>query len=91
MIDELSEYPEVEVVKGIGANNNIEAFDNIFTQHGYCKRLKSDNEPLSNSNDSHLLQKYLKWACIDHQPAEKAEDPRSQWFSRGVYEDLQKG
>ena len=33
VIDELSRYPEVAVVKGTGADQNIEAFDVIFAKH----------------------------------------------------------
>ena len=77
VIDELSRYPEVEVVKGTGAEDNIEAFDNIFARRGYCKILKSDNGPPFNDNDSHLLQKYFKWVDIDHQPVHSAEDPEA--------------
>ena len=77
VIDELSRYPEVIVVKGTGAEENIEAFDSIFSRHGYCERLKTDNGPPFNGNENHLLQRYFKWAGIDHQPTLSAEDPEA--------------
>jgi len=59
-IDELSRYPEVAVVKGTGAEQDI------FTRHGYCKRLKTDNGPPFNCNENHFLQEYFQWAGINH-------------------------
>ena len=44
VIDELIRYPEV--VKGTGAEHNIQAFDDfddIFARHGYYEWLKTDN------------------------------------------------
>ena len=51
VINELSRYPEVEVVKGTGAEDDIEACDNIFARRVSCKRLKSENGPLFNGNN----------------------------------------
>jgi len=59
-IDELSRYPEVAVVKGTGAEQDI------FTRHGYRKRLKTDNGPPFNCNENHFLQEYFQWAGINH-------------------------
>lgn len=83
VIDELSRYPEVEVVKSTGAEENIEAFDNIFARHGFCKQLKTDNGPPFNGKDSHLLQRYFKWAGIHHQPTRSAEDPEANGLAEG--------
>ena len=77
VIDELSRYPEVAVVKGTGAEDNVEAFDNIFARHGYCKKLKTDNGPPFNGKENHTLQRYFKWAGIEHQPVYSAEDPEA--------------
>ena len=35
IVDELTRYPEMVAVSSTSADANIEAFDNIFTQHGY--------------------------------------------------------
>ena len=51
MSDELSGYAELEVVKGTGAEDDIEACDNIFARRVYCKRLKSDNGSLFSGNN----------------------------------------
>ena len=77
VIDELSRYPEVAVVKGTGAEHNIQAFDDIFTRHGYCERLKTDNGPPFNGKEHHKLQEYFKWAGIRHEPTLSAEDPEA--------------
>ena len=34
VIDGLTKYPEVAVVKGMGADDNIWAFSDIFSRHG---------------------------------------------------------
>ena len=39
VIDELTRYPELEVVSGTSADANIEAFDTMFCQHGYPETL----------------------------------------------------
>ena len=77
VIDELSRYPEVAVVRSTGAEENIEAFDQIFSRHGYCESLKTDNGPPFNGKENHLLQQYFKWAGIIHQPTYSAEDPEA--------------
>ena len=59
VIDETSKFPEVEVVKGTGAEANIDAFDSIFARHGYPSKLKSDGGPPFNGGENHLLQKYF--------------------------------
>ena len=77
VIDELSRYPEVAIVNSTSAEANIEAFDNIFTRHGYCKSLKTDRGPPFNGNEYHLLQKYFTWAGIKHIRTQSAEDPEA--------------
>ena len=90
VIDNLSRYPEVEVVRGTGGEENIEAFDNIFTRHGYCKTLKTDNGPPFNGKESHVLQKYFNWAGIDHQPTASAEDPEANGLAEAFMKVCQK-
>ena len=43
VIDGLTRYPEVAIVKGTGTDDNIRAFADIFSRHGVPKRLHSDN------------------------------------------------
>ena len=90
VIENLSRYPEVAVVRGTGAEDNIEAFDNIFTRHGYCKTLKTDNGPPFNGKESHLLQKYFKWAGIEHRPTTSAEDPEANGLAEAFMKVCQK-
>ena len=77
VIDTLTRYPEVEVVKGTGADNNIHAFSRIFTRHGYPRILHSDNGPPFNGKESHLLQRYFKSVGVKHVPNHSAQDPES--------------
>ena len=55
IIDGLTRYPEVSVVKGMGAEDNIQAFSEVFSRHSVPRRLHSDNSALFNGKDSHLL------------------------------------
>ena len=73
VIDKLSKYPEVAVVKSTSADDNIEAFDNIFTRHGYCESLISDGGPPFNGTGTHKLQQYFKWAGINHHKTNSGE------------------
>ena len=77
VIDELSRYPEVAVVKGTSADANIPALDDMFARHGFCKRLKSDGGPPFNGNENHSLQQYFRWAGIEHKTTISAEDPEA--------------
>ena len=77
LIDELSRYPEVAIVKGTSADANIPAMDDIFARHGFCKRLKTDGGPPFNGNENHSLQQYLQWAGIKHKVTMSADDPEA--------------
>ena len=77
LVDELSRYPEVAVVKGTSADANIPALDDIFARHGFCKRLKTDGGPPFNGNENHSLQQYFRWASIKHKTTVSAEDPEA--------------
>ena len=77
VIDELSRYPELEIVKGTSSDANIKAFDNIFARHGFCDTLKTDNGPPFNGAGSHELNQYFKWAEIEHKHILIAEDPEA--------------
>ena len=90
VIDKLSRYPEVAVVNSTSADDNIEAFDNIFTRHGYCKDLISDGGPPFNGNDTHHLQQYFKWAGINHHPTHSAEDPEANGLAEAFMKHCRK-
>ena len=90
VIDKLSRYPEVAIVNSTSAEENIEAFDNIFTRHGYCKDLTSDNGPPFNGLETHKLQQYFKWAGIKHSPTKSAEDPEANGLAEALMKHFQK-
>ena len=43
------------VVKGTSAEDNIQAFSEVFSRHGVPRKLHSDNRAPFNGKDSHLL------------------------------------
>ena len=90
LIDKLSRYPEVMVVNSTSAEANIEAFDTIFSRHGYCENLTSDNGPPFNGNEYHLLQQYFHWAGIKHNPTDSAEDPEANGLAEAFMKHLAK-
>lgn len=90
VVDELSRYPEVAIVNSTGADANIEAFDNIFTRHGYCESLKTDSGPPFNGNESHQLQQYFKWAGIKHHTITSAEDPEANGLAESFMKHCKK-
>ena len=77
VIDKLSRYRVVAVVNSTSADDSIEAFDTIFTRHGYCKDLVTDGGPTFNGTGTHKLQQYFKWARIRHHPTHSADDPEA--------------
>ena len=77
LIDALTRYPEVLVVKGTGADDNIHSFSEVFARHGYPRYLHSDNGPPFNGTDSHLLQEYFRSIGVQHLPNHSAQDPES--------------
>lgn len=77
VVDELSRYPEIVVVSNTNAEENIEAFNNIFARHGCFQRLKTDNGPPFNGKENHLFERYFKWAAIEHNPVKSAGDPEA--------------
>lgn len=90
VIDETTKYPEVAVVKGTSAEANIEAFGSIFTRHGFCEILKTDGGPPFNGNENHLLQRYFRWAGIDHQKTRSAEDLEANGLAEAFMKHLKK-
>ena len=90
VIDELTRFPEMAVVTSTSADANIEAFDNIFTHHGYPDSLKTDGGPPFNGTDSHLLKQYFKWAGIHHHPTVSADDPEANGLAESVMKHCKK-
>lgn len=79
------------ILNSTGANDNIEAFDRIFSRHGYYETLKSDNGPPFNGKESHQLQQYFKWAGIQHCPTKKsAEDPEANGLAESFMKHCKK-
>lgn len=90
VIDKLSRFPEAIEVTGTGAEPNIVAFDTIFSRHGYCKTLVTDGGPPFNGEEAHALQKYFKWAGIDHTTTQSAEDPEANGLAEAFMKHIQK-
>ena len=90
MVDHLSKFPEVEVVKGTSAHDNILAIDNIFTRHGFPDVLNSDNGPPFNGKQRSELQEYLRWAGVKHRPNKSPLDPESNGLAEVYMKHLKK-
>ena len=90
VIDLLSRYPEVAIVKGTAASDNIQALDDIFSRHSPPSLLLTDNGPPFNTNPSHPLQVYLKKMGIRHIPTIAAEDPEANGTCEAFMKHLKK-
>ena len=78
------------VVKGTSADDNIQAFSEIFSRHGVPSRLHSDNGALFNGKDSHLLQKYLRNMGVVHITNKSAKDPEATGLVEAFMKHLKK-
>ena len=85
VVDALSRYPEVVVVNGTSAEDNICAFSDIFSRHGYPKHLPSDN-----GNVTHLIQEYIRKNIVEHVPNFSAEDPESNGSAEAFMKHVKK-
>ena len=90
LVDLLSRYPEVVVVKGTAAEDNIPALDDIFSRHGFPQVLYSDNGPPFNGNDQHSLQKYFRFAGIKHIPNVSPNDPEANGLAEAFMKHCKK-
>ena len=90
VIDGLTRYPEVAVVKGTCAEDNIQAFSKVFSEHGVPRRLHNENGAPFNGLDSHLLQKYLRNMGIDHITNKSAKDPEATGLVKAFMRHLKK-
>ena len=89
VIDGLTRYPEVAIVKSTSADDNIQAFTEIFSRHGVPDRLHSDNGAPFNGKDSHLLQQYLRSMGVTH-VTKSAEDPEATGLVEAFMKHLKK-
>ena len=90
MVDVLSRYPEVEVVKGTSSHDNIVAFDSIFCRHGFPDVVYSDNGAPFNGKARHELKQYFAWAGIKHQPNYSAYDPEANGLAEAFMKHIVK-
>jgi hypothetical protein len=90
VIDETSKFPDATIVNSTSAEANIEAFDRMFTTHGYPARLKTDGGPPFNGGENHLLQKYFKWAGVDHRTTQSADDPEANGLAEAFMKHIRK-
>ena len=90
VIDLLSRFPEVAVVKGTSAEANIQALDDIFSRHFSPQLFLTDNGPPFNTEPSHPLQVYFKKMGITHRPTIAAEDPEANGTVEAFMKHLKK-
>ena len=90
VVDETSKYADGVVVNSTSAEPNIEAFDRMFSTHGYPEKLKTDGGPPFNGKENHQLQKYFKWAGIQHKTTVSADDPEANGLAEAFMKHIQK-
>ena len=90
LVDLLTRYPEVEVVKGTGVKDNIHAFDQVFSRHGFPRVLFSDNGAPFNGNRHHELQEYFRFAGISHKPNRSPLDPEANGLAESFMKHCKK-
>ena len=86
----MTKYPELEVVNGTSAHDNILAIDNIFTRQGFPDILYTDNGPPFNGGKDHILQKYIRQEGIRHKPTESADDPEANGLAEAFMKHAKK-
>ena len=90
IIDALTRFPEVLVVKGTAAEQNIHAFSETFARHGIPTSIHSDNGAPFNGTESHLLRKYLHSKGIAILPNRSAQDPEATGLVEAFMKHLKK-
>lgn len=90
VIDLLTRYPEVEVVKGTSAEDNIHCLDTIFARHSNPKLLLTDGGPPWNTGVNHPLQKYFRAQGIKHKITRAADDPEANGVCEAWMKHLKK-
>ena len=90
VVDETTKYADAAVVSSTSAEPNIDAFDRMFSIHGYPEKLKTDGGPPFNGKENHQLQKYFKWAGIKHKSTVSADDPEANGLAEAFMKHIQK-
>lgn len=90
IIDALTRYPEVIIVKGTSAEANIHAFSEVFSRHGFPHLLHSDGGPPFNGKDTHLLQQYFQSVGVEHRVNRSAEDPEATGLVEAFMKHIKK-
>ena len=90
VIDLLTRYVEVEVVKGTSAEDNIHALDNIFSRHNPPEVLLTDSGPPFNTGPNHPLQRYFAAMGIERRTTISAEDPEANGACEAFMKHLKK-
>ena len=90
VIDLLTRYPEVAIVEGTSAEDNIHSLDVIFARHFNPKLLLTDGGPPWNTKPSHPLQKYFKSEGIIHKITRAADDPEANGTCEAWMKHLKK-
>jgi hypothetical protein len=90
VMDLLTRFPEVAVVKGTKAEENIHALDTIFSRHSPPKVFLTDGGPPFNTGPDHPLQKYFSKMGIRHVTTRSAEDPEANGVCESFMKHLKK-
>ena len=90
MIYSLTKYLELGVTKSTAAADNIPVIDMVFKRHGYPRRLISDNGPPFNGSDTHMFQRYLRWAEVKHTPTRSADEAQANGQAENVIKGVKK-
>ena len=77
VIDDHTRHTEEAEVKGTRAEDDIQAFPEVFSRHGIPRRHHSDNDAAFSGKDSHMPQKYLTNKGNKHVTNKGAKDPEA--------------
>ena len=75
--DDHTRHTEEAEVKGTRAEDDIQAFPEVFSRHGIPRRHHSDNDAAVSGKDSHMPQKYLTNKGNKHVTNKGADDPEA--------------
>ena len=90
LVDKLTRYPEVMVVRGTSGEANKAAFEEVFARHGNPAEVCSDNGPPLNGNEDHILQEYFKQEGIYHRPNQSPYDPEANGLAESFMKHVKK-
>ena len=75
--DDHTRHTEEAEVKGTRAEDDIQAFPEVFSRHGIPRRHHNDNGAAVSGKDSHMPRKYLTNKGNEHVTKKGAEDPEA--------------